>query len=167
VFRRLDDFLTAYGELNKATERIIGTMTDQDLDRPAAGDHRTLGQIAWHIVVTVPEMMRRTGLSLSALDEHSLPPQSAASILDSYREVSSELAASLRAQWSDDSLLEVDDMYGEKWPRGMTLAALVGHETHHRGQMTVLLRQAGRKVPGIMGPAKEEWAEYGMEAPPY
>jgi uncharacterized damage-inducible protein DinB len=28
--------------------------------------------------------------------------------------------------------------------------------------MTVLMRQAGIKVPGVYGPAKEEWAAYGM-----
>ena len=31
--------------------------------------------------------------------------------------------------------------------------------------MTVLMRQAGLTVPGVYGPAKEEWATAGMEAP--
>ena len=31
--------------------------------------------------------------------------------------------------------------------------------------MTVLMRQAGLTVPGVYGPAKEEWAVAGMEAP--
>jgi uncharacterized damage-inducible protein DinB len=30
--------------------------------------------------------------------------------------------------------------------------------------MTVLMRQAGLRVPGIYGPAKEEWEEHGMPA---
>jgi uncharacterized damage-inducible protein DinB len=47
----------------------------------------------------------------------------------------------------------------------VTLGALVGHQTHHRGQMTVLMRQAGLVVPGIFGPAREEWAKMGMPAP--
>jgi hypothetical protein len=29
----------------------------------------------------------------------------------------------------------------------------------------VLLRQAGIKVPGFYGPAKEDWKQYGMTAP--
>jgi uncharacterized damage-inducible protein DinB len=36
------------------------------------------------------------------------------------------------------------------------------HEIHHRAQMTVLMRQAGLKVPGLYGPAKEEWSQYNM-----
>jgi len=27
------------------------------------------------------------------------------------------------------------------------------------------LRQAGLKVPGVYGPAREEWTAYGMQAP--
>ena len=46
--------------------------------------------------------------------------------------------------------------------RGQSLAALVGHQTHHRGQMAPLMRQAGLKVPGVYGPSKEEWVDYGM-----
>jgi uncharacterized damage-inducible protein DinB len=58
-----------------------------------------------------------------------------------------------------------DDMYGEKWPRGRSAHILIDHQTHHRGQMTVLMRQAGLVVPGIYGPAKEAWAAYGAPAP--
>ncbi|WP_306434409.1 DinB family protein [Paenibacillus sp. J2TS4] len=40
--------------------------------------------------------------------------------------------------------------------RGKLLSILLTHDTHHRGQMTVLLRQAGLTVPGVMGPTKEQ-----------
>ena len=53
-------------------------------------------------------------------------------------------------------------MYGQTWPRGQALWGLIAHEVHHRGQMTVLMRQAGIVVPGVYGPAREEWATYGM-----
>jgi hypothetical protein len=29
----------------------------------------------------------------------------------------------------------------------------------------VLMRQAGVRVPGVYGPAREEWPEYGMQPP--
>gem|GEM_PF-5815448 len=57
-----------------------------------------------------------------------------------------------------------DNMYGEVWKKGQTLIYLLLHQTHHRGQMTVLMRQAGLKVSGIYGPAKEEWEAMGMPA---
>ena len=56
-------------------------------------------------------------------------------------------------------------MYGETWKRGKSLPVFLTHEMHHRGQMTVIMRLAGLKVPGIYGPSKEEWTNYGMEPP--
>ncbi|WP_258881781.1 DinB family protein [Paenibacillus sp. sptzw28] len=32
------------------------------------------------------------------------------------------------------------------------------HQIHHRGQMTILIRQAGLTAPGIYGPNEEETA---------
>jgi uncharacterized damage-inducible protein DinB len=71
----------------------------------------------------------------------------------------------VKGTWTDATLLEDDEMYGERWKRGFTLLALVKHEIHHRAQMTVLMRQAGLKVPGIYGPALEEWGAFGQEPP--
>jgi len=75
------------------------------------------------------------------------------------------LATEIETKWEDATLLEEDDMYGQRWKRGATLQALILHQAHHRGQMTVLMRQAGLRVPGIYGPAREEWAAFGA-APP-
>ena len=55
-------------------------------------------------------------------------------------------------------------MYGQQWKNGTTLRALISHQAHHRGQLTVLMRQAGLRVPGIYGPAREDWASMGMKA---
>ena len=57
----------------------------------------------------------------------------------------------------------IPETYGERWTRGYTLQALVGHQVHRRGQMTVLMRQAGLRVPGVF--AREEWSAFGMAAP--
>ena len=53
-------------------------------------------------------------------------------------------------------------MFGQVWKRSELLSSLVRHQVHHRGQMTILMRQAGLKVPGVYGPAREEWAKMGM-----
>ncbi|MFH1842340.1 MAG: DinB family protein, partial [bacterium] len=139
----------------ESTAKVLGALTDENLAQPVADGHRTLGQLAWHIVVTVPEMMSRIGLQLSSVDHEAPPPDSAEAIRAAQITVTRELLDALKSGWNDGTLSETDDMYGQLWSRGMTLTAMVNHEAHHRGQMTVLLRQAGAVVPGVFGPAKE------------
>lgn len=167
MFRHVADFLGACEQGVGRTGKVLGALDDGCLHQPLIPGYRTLGQIGWHIVTTIPEMMGRTGLGLAGVDPHSAPPETAAEVVAGYRRAAEELRGAVAREWKDETLLTVDELYGEKWPRGLTLAVLLGHETHHVGQMTVLLRLAGRKVPGIMGPSKEEWTQYGMQAPPY
>ncbi|MBU0740789.1 DinB family protein [bacterium] len=167
MFRKLDDFFSGYQNLVEGTKKIIAVIDTDSMCQNVVSGHRTLRGVAWHIVTTVPEMMNKLGLGLSSVDEKSLPPGSPDEVRDAYDRVTDELVAALKAKWSDDDLKRTDELYGETWPRGVTLKILMDHEIHHRGQMTVLLRQAGRPVPGIYGPSQEEWARYGMELPPY
>jgi len=167
MYRKLDDFFGAYGQLVTGTKKIFAALDDNALSSTAAEGHRSLRGVAWHIVTTIPEMMAQCGLPLSAVDPKSLPPASADEIRAGYDTATKEFEAAIREHWNDESLLVEDDLYGEKWARGLTLAILLHHEIHHRGQMTVLMRQAGLGVPGIYGPAQEEWAAAGMPLPPY
>lgn len=166
MFRKIEDFLKSYDFESKSTQKMLDALTDASLQQRVSEGHRTLGNAAWHIVVTVPEMMGRTGLTVSGPEQTAPTPASAKQIADTYRSVSASLAEQIKSNWADETLNVMDDLYGEHWARGMTLMALINHEIHHRGQMTVLMRQAGLRVPGIYGPAKEDWASMGMEAPP-
>jgi uncharacterized damage-inducible protein DinB len=167
VFRRIEDFQSAYRRTAEGTAKVLALLDASNVDQAVAPGHRTLRQLAWHIVTTIPEMMNRTGLGLSSVDPHSMPPASTSEIVSAHAAATEEMLKAIAENWSDETLLQSDDMYGELWARGLTLAAIIEHEAHHRGEMIVLLRQAGAAVPGLYGPSKEEWARYGMEAPPY
>jgi uncharacterized damage-inducible protein DinB len=110
-------------------------------------------------------MLGRTGLKVFSPDMHQWDESKADNLKECYKNASESLVEKLNANWKDETLLMEDDMYGENWKRGFTLRCLIEHQIHHRAQMTVLMRQAGLKVPGIYGPASEEWAAMGMEAP--
>lgn len=167
MFRKLDDFFKAYEALTGGTRKILASIDDEAMCQNVAPGHRTLRGLAWHIVTTVPEMMNQVGLGLSAVDEKALPPGEPDAVREAYDKVSAELAAAVGDKWTDADLETTDELYGETWPRGLTLRILLDHEIHHRGQLTVLLRQAGKPVTGIYGPSKEEWGNFGMEPPAY
>nr|WP_268894870.1 DinB family protein [Heliomicrobium undosum] len=150
----------------ESTQRMMDALTDESLQQAVTAQDRTLGRMAWHIVATIPEMLERTGLSLEVNIDESTVPASARQIADGYRQAAEALAAAVERHWSDANLQEEKELYpGERWTNGFTLGVLIRHQSHHRGQMTVLMRQAGLTVPGVYGPSREEWSGYGMEAP--
>lgn len=165
MYRRLDDFLEQWRQLTESTQKMLDALTDASLDQPVADGHRTLGRIAWHLAQTIPEMLGKTGLSPEGPAEDAPVPGSAREIAEAYRTASASLVQQVRERWTDETLEVEDDLYGSKWKRGFTVTALVEHEIHHDGQLSVLMRQAGLRVPGVYGPAKEDWAKMGMEPP--
>ncbi len=162
MFRTIDDFEKAWSNERASSLKVMRALTDASLGQPVAAGGRTLGRIAWHIVQTLAEMGGHAGLKIEGAGEHAPQPASASAIADAYEANSGAVLNAIKSAWKDDDLPGEIEMYGEKWTRGQTLLALVVHEAHHRGQMTVLMRQAGLVVPGVYGPSREEWAAYGM-----
>jgi uncharacterized damage-inducible protein DinB len=165
MYRKIDDFVKDWEAESKSTQKLMDALTDSSLQQKVVDGHRTLGRMAWHIVATIPEMMANTGLKLGAVAPDAPVPAKAAAIKQAYAVVAEELLKQVKANWTDETLTIEDEMYGEKWARGRSTRILIDHQTHHRGQMTVLMRQAGLKVPGVYGPAKEEWADFGAPSP--
>ena len=92
-------------------------------------------------------------------------PNIAFEIMDGYDVAAKSLFEQIRDNWTEVDLQVEDNMYGEKWSREFTLRVIREHEIHHRGQMTILMRQAGLVIPGLFGASKEEWAKFGMVEP--
>jgi uncharacterized damage-inducible protein DinB len=165
MIRTIADFEILWSRELESTQKILKHLTDRSLEQAVGPLDRTLGRLAWHIVTTIPEMMSRTGLTLAGPSPDAAVPPSARAIFKAYNEAAISLLEQIRSKWTDAALEQTDDMYGEPWKRGSTLVALVLHQTHHRGQMTVLMRQAGLDVPGVYGPARQEWETFGMKPP--
>lgn len=165
MFTSVEQFINTWKQEIQATHNVLAGLTDESLSQSVGPDARTLGRIGWHLTQTMPEMMNRTGLAVKGPDEHEDPPTSAATIADAYDAAANSLLEEVQSKWKDETLNDIDEMYGEKWKKGETLGVLVLHQTHHRGQMTVLMRQAGLRVPSFYGPTREDWAQWGMPVP--
>jgi len=163
MYYKISDFIEDWKHESSSTMKVLNNLTDEALTIKFNNDIRTAGRLAWHIVTSIGEMSHRTGLTFDTVDDNSPVPATAKEIVDEYKRTSDNMLNEITETWSDDALKQEDDMYGEKWARGRTLGVLVTHQIHHRGQLTVVMRLAGLKVLGVYGPAKEEWAGYGME----
>jgi uncharacterized damage-inducible protein DinB len=165
MLRTILDFEYLWSQELESTQKILKHIPDRSLSQTVGPEYRTLGRLAWHLVTTIPEMASKTGLHCAGPSEDAPIPRTAKEIFRAYNEAAVSLLEQVKTKWTDASLLQEDDMYGERWLRGKTLMTLVLHQTHHRAQMTVLMRQAGLDVPGLYGPARQEWAAFGMTPP--
>lgn len=164
MFRLVSDFTEAWAQESASTAKLLDALTDASLSTKVDPQGRSLGKIAWHIVETLPEMLPSAGLKLAFHVDSDTVPTRASEIANRYKEGAKLLGEAIAAQWTDAKLLETTDMYGQDWARGFTLQCLITHQAHHRGQLTILMRQAGLVVPGMVGPSREEWTAMGMPA---
>lgn len=166
LVKKVDDFLASWKYESEATAKVFTNLTDESLNQKVTTEGRSLGFIAWHITQTIGEMMSKAGIAFEGFDEQAAVPAEAVKIKNEYEKLSGIMSSQVEKTWNDEMLDDDLNMYGQTWKRGDVLASLLAHQTHHRGQMTVLMRQAGLKVPGVYGPSKEEWSVYGMEPMP-
>jgi uncharacterized damage-inducible protein DinB len=164
MFRKIEDFQKAWDYEAESTIKLFNHLTDESLNQKVTEDGRSLGFLAWHLVTTLQEMPSHAGLQIDAPAPDAETPQTVAEIASAFEKGAKSLGEEVGKNWTDETLLQQDNLYGETWSRGETLGYLLVHQTHHRGQITVLMRQAGLPVSGIYGPAKEEWQALGMPA---
>lgn len=165
MYTVISQFIDEWNQEAASTQKVLDALTDQSLQQKISPEDRTLGSIAWHIVASTPGMLMEFGVTVKGVENELSVPTSAREIAETFRSVSAETSEAIRQQWTDANLSETKNVFGRELQKAAMLNMLIKHIVHHRGQMTVLMRQAGVQVPGIYGPSREEWSQMGMEAP--
>lgn len=154
MYRQVDDFLQEWSNASKGTLQVLQALTDDKLAQSIVEGHSTLGWLGWHLVGAAGYFSYLAGLKVPMIRQEDPVPATAAEIVTAYESVANGIKEEV-AKLSNDDLLEVVNGFTAPMSKGALLRVLIDHQTHHRGQMTVLLRQAGLPVPGVMGPTKE------------
>jgi uncharacterized damage-inducible protein DinB len=163
MFKRISDFIEIWEMESQATLNVLEQLTDSSLNQSVVPGGRTLGRLANHIIETLTEMPHKLHLGI---EEEKPDLKNVQDIVHGYKIVEKNFLNALRTKWNDETLTDQTVMYGETWTNSFALWVLVAHQIHHRSQMTILMRQAGLKVPGTFGPAREEWESMGLQALP-
>ncbi len=163
MYHTIDEFLSDWVFESGSTLHLFKNLTDDSLKFKPNDNVRSAGRLAWHITLSMSEMISRAGLSIGTIDKTEPVPEHAEKIYQTYADLSKALADAVRQRWNDNSLDEEISMFGENWPKRQVLTSLIKHQIHHRGQLTIVMRQAGLKVTGTYGPSFEEWASMGMQ----
>lgn len=159
MVRTIKDFFERWQEEAESTLKVINALTDESLDKGAPGT-RTLGRLANHIVETLTEYTNKLGLPI---EEEFVSYKSVTELALAYQINADRVKNAVAETWTDENLGETREMYGMTWTISLALYYLIAHQTHHRAQMTTLMRMHGLAVPGIYGPSQEEWRAMNME----
>lgn len=158
MYRTIQDFLGEWTRASAGTLRVFESLTDDKLDQAIVEDHNSLGWLAWHLTTCPMFFGGQVGLTLTPVGNPKEVPTQAATIVEAYKKIVANVASEVE-KLTDEQMVECVQTFAGLMPRGAMLRSLIDHQTHHRGQMTVLLRQAGLPVPGVIGPTREEQAQ--------
>ncbi|MED3622578.1 DinB family protein [Neobacillus thermocopriae] len=166
MYVTIADFIREWNWEASLTQKVLEGLTDDSLNQKVYPEGRTLGRIVWHFTTNIPEYLAHFGLKMDEIKYAEKVPTSAKEIVETFKQISSSAAKAIEEQWTDETLKEVQIAFGRKETNAQILMGLIKHIIHHRGQATVLMRQAGIKPYGVYGPPKEDWIHLGVEHPP-
>lgn len=165
MYRQIQDFLTDLAAEAESTLKVFRAIPERAAGQAIVPGGRTLSRLVWHLTCSLGEIARSSKMGvLEPHDDQSGDVPSMDRIIEAYEHSAGALGSLVQSQWTDEMLAQEIEVYGMTWKRGGALTMLITHQAHHRGQMTVLMRQAGLTVPGVLGPAREEWAQWEMAA---
>lgn len=158
----IDGLLQELEQEAQTTRRVLERVPDNKLTWRPHAKARTLGELALH-VATVPGAVAEiaTEAQVQAPEFTDPSPKNAAELIPALdRSIATAkkvlggmddktLTATWRLMRGDRELLAV--------PRvGLLRSIMLNHWYHHRGQLSVYLRELGVPVPSIYGPSADE-----------
>lgn len=154
LYRTVNDFITDWSVAAEGTLRVLESLSDEKLDQAIVEGHSTLGWLGWHLATSPAFFAGLVGLNVKR--EEKKGQIKVIDIVEAYKEIVEAVKNEAKSNLTDEKLVEKIESFAGETTRGALLRGLIDHQIHHRGQMTVLLRQAGLPVPGVMGPTREE-----------
>jgi uncharacterized damage-inducible protein DinB len=159
----IDGMLQELEQEAQTTRRVLERVPDDQLSWRPHQKARTLGELALHIA-TVPGAVAELVASRSPAQapQFADPSPKSASELIPALDQSIAKAKKVLGGMDDGTLMATWRlMLGEREllavPRmGMLRSVMLNHWYHHRGQLTVYLRELGVAIPSIYGPSADE-----------
>ncbi|MGD6777950.1 DinB family protein [Sutcliffiella horikoshii] len=157
MFMSVNDFLNEWKQEAAVTQKVLDVLTDESLNQEVSPGLYSVGSLAWHITGSAYYFPAQVGIKFEVPDLQKETPKSAAEISETYKTVSQRFTQAFSEQITDETMNKMVNLFGGDMPLQAVFRLLIQHQAHHRGQLTVLMRQADLKVPGVYGPSKEEW----------
>ena len=158
-------FLRIWEREAKTTARVIRAFPPESLGFKPHERSRSVRDLAWQCVIDerVIDKILDGANDLRNAPPSPPPPQNMEEIAAVYEEAHRSAAGKLRRpETLFDKTVTVTTRGGSiELEQAETIWWNLLDQIHHRGQLTIYLRQAGGKVPSIYGPSADEAMSFG------
>ena len=156
----LDRFRSLWNAESEKAVAVMRALPEDQYDFGPDPSGRSLGELAWHLAEI--DACLTFGVATGRFSFADNPPNLARPkeiklLAPRYQQIHEEALARL----ADFDVGRLDEAVSFFDGRALTLrdvlwTELLLHLVHHRGQLTLLCRQAGAPPPGLFGPNREE-----------
>lgn len=160
--KMIDPILMELEQEAATTRRLLERVPETHLGWKPHAKSRSLGELAGHIAVAQARVANAIQTPTYDLSNREAPaPDSVEAILANF-DASTAEAKQLLGNMSDEDLMSIwEGKAGGKTvfsaPKiGVIRAIVMNHIYHHRGQLTVYLRQLDVALPSVYGPTADE-----------
>ncbi len=160
----LQIFMNTWDAEAKKTAAALRALPAGQYDfRPDAGG-RSLGELAWHLAEIDGYSgfgIERGKFEMGVRPEGIERPKTIEELAPGYERVHADAMRRVGKLTAADLDRKVIFFTGDEMAiRDILWSALLHHQIHHRGQLSVLCRLAGGVAPGAYGPNREEMAKF-------
>ncbi|HEV7919584.1 MAG TPA: DinB family protein [Thermoanaerobaculia bacterium] len=144
------------------TRRVLERVPETELAWRPHPKSMSVGQLAFHIAMLPQAIAGLLGELVTEVPNVPLPEGVPLAEILATLDRGVPIAAERLAAWGDEGLNAVWRMTREgktllEMPRiGMVRSVMLNHWYHHRGQLTVYLRQLDVPLPSVYGPTADE-----------
>jgi uncharacterized damage-inducible protein DinB len=151
-------FLQTFEAEHRTTLRVLKAVPGDKLDfRPHERSY-SAGELAWHIAYSSLGLAKL--VATGSFDAYQQPPAPAAldEIVQGAETFYEQTCAVVRGLTAEQLARNIEIAGGKfSLPASALLwSAVLFHQIHHRGQLSVYIRMMGGKVPAIYGPSGDD-----------
>ena len=158
-------FLRIWEREAKTTQKVMRAFPPESLGFKPHERSRSIRDLAWQCVIDerVIEKILDGANDLRNAPPNPHPPEKMEEIAAAHEAAHSSAAEKMRRPETQFSKIVTVTMRGGsvQLEQAETIWGNLLDQIHHRGQLTIYLRQAGGKVPSIYGPSGDEAMSFG------
>ena len=156
--QEIEQFIGLWEYESGLTKGILATIPEDKLDFRPDSQGRSICDLAWHIAAleaifsSLARERDRSAVKPPAME----PPRTVPGLVNAYDKIHREAVERVRGLSAEDLDREFPFFDRPISVRSVLRFPLLHHQIHHRGQLMMMIRQAGGVPSKVYGPNRED-----------